>query len=263
MKLTYKIPRLICLAIALWVCIWGINELHAFPKVRPKSEHIPENMYFIMRSYGKSHWQKADSIEQIIDYLSFLLAENEYEYDSRLYKEKKQLLNYLTKHKKRYKYLLVNDVAIFLSKDYGYAVESDVFNPCLFEEKYNQKTEKYEFKLLHAWGIAGKRMYDSAGYLIFYDENCLDSIFHLMSKDIGKAFPAEEYNYDWRACFYDCVTEELQNYCTGEAFPAELTNIVRPYLKQIRTIYPNMVLMKFCWKLPVKNINHFSPTEIR
>ena len=252
MKPNYKYPRLICLTIALCMCFGEVNETFAFPQVRPKSEHIPENMYFIMRSYGKSHWQKADSIEQIIDYLSFLLAENEHEYESRFYKEKKQLLNYLTKHKKRYKYLLVNDVAIFLSKDYGYAVESDVFNPCLFEEVYDQKSDMYEVELLRAWRNAGKRLYDSVGHLIFYDEDSLDSIFHLMSIDIGKAFPAEEYNYVWYACFYDCMTEELQNYCTGEAFPAEMVNIVKPYLEQIRTIYPNMVQMKFCRKLPVK-----------
>lgn len=252
MKIKYKFTRLICLAIALLGCFGGVNETFAFPKVRPKSEHIPENMYFIMRSYDKSYWQKADSIEQIIDYLSFLLAENEYEYDRRFYKEKKQLLNYLTKHKKRYKYLLVKDVAIFLSKDYGYAVETGVVNPCLFEEKYNQKSEMYEFELLHAWRIAGKRMYDSAGHLIFYDEDSLDSIFHQMSIDFEKVFPTEEYNYVWHACFYDCMTEDLQNYCTGEALPAEMVNIVKPYLNQIRTIYPNMVQIKFCRKLPVR-----------
>ncbi|MBR3648218.1 MAG: hypothetical protein IKN59_07520 [Paludibacteraceae bacterium] len=233
-----------------------------YPKTRIKDEYIPETMYFVMRGYEKSHWQKADSIDQIIDYLSYTLAENADIYSKRDYKERKQLLNYLTRHKKRYRYLLVRDVAIFLSRDYGYAVEDDVLNPCLFEEEYDQQSEMQAHEYFRAWRNAAKLMYDSVGHFIDYDVDSLDTIFHQMSMDLDKAFPAGEYIYVWHACVYDCKTGELQNYCTGEEFPTETAKVVKPYLEQLRAMYPNMVSMKFCRKLPVKRELILSYTRV-
>ncbi len=204
-----------------------------------------------MRSYGQCYWQYADSIEQLISFEEHELASiNHDEWQKSL----KKTLSYLKRNRKKYDYFVIKDVAVFVSKDNGYAVESGIVNPCLFEEEYDPKSDWGEVELSRVWRNAGRRncIIDSCNNLIYDTVGCVDTVFYQMSMELDNVFPQEDYNYIWHACIYDCLTEEFQNYCTGESLPAEIANIVIPYLKQIRTLYPNMMLIKFCKKLPVK-----------
>ncbi len=212
------------------------------------SQPLYETMFFVMKGYGVCHWQQADSIEQIIDYLENDCMTDE---DNPWKKEYQQLLCYLKDSQSRYVYFATEKgTAIFLSQEYGYAVSERVFDPCLFAEVYSDSVGD----LSRQWRNAAMRklMIDSEGHLLWDTEECLDTIFYQMSMELDEEFPFTDYYYEYHACTYDFLKKELLNHCTGEAFSAEISNIVIPYLEQIRAIYPQVVYMKFCRKLPVR-----------
>ena len=211
---------------------------------------VPGEIHHLLNSYGAWHWQYPDSIDQLIDYASRI--------DDPFYlREVGPSIQYLknNKDKGRYVYFKIkDDIAVYLSRDNGYAIGESIHNPCDIENNYDTETEMGLIDMLRKQrNIAMRKiLLDASGNLIDYSEDYMDTVFHHMSVEIGKAFPAEEYNYVYHACMYDCLTGELINYCTGEAIPDETANIVKPYLEQIKSECPSVVQMKFYRKLAVR-----------
>ena len=212
-----------------------------------KSRPLYETMFFVMERYGVYHWQQADSIEQIVDFLENDCLTDE---DNPWKKEHRQLLRYLKDSRSRYVYFTMKSgAAIFLSQEYGYAISDRVFDPCHFAEEYSDSVGD----LSRQWRNAAMRklMTDSARNLLWDTEDCLDTIICQMSMELDEHFPLADYRYEYHACTYDFLTKELLNHCNGEAFPMEISDVVIPYLEQIKETYPQVTFMKFCRKLPV------------
>ncbi len=216
-------------------------QIYVSRKVLPR-EYIYDISYLLSIA-EKSSWEQPSKLSDIIKAYEAVCSDwcnNPHE----------QTYNYMKEFHSFIFCFTCNNSFYYVDCLSGNYIISPLFNPC----EISSLNETDSLQSIQKWIKASRYrvMIESTGNCVWDTQDSLDTIFFQMNQKLSQIFSSANYIYKFQECHYDYITGELTNYCTGEVVPQEIGDIVIPFLIQIKKIYPSVVNIKFCQRLPLK-----------
>ena len=218
-------------------------QIYVSRKVLPQ-EYIYDISYLLSMA-EKTSWEQPSKLSDIIKAYEVVCSEwcdNPHE----------QTYNYMKKYHSFIFCFAYDNSFYYVDCLSGNYFVSPLFNPC----EISGQNETDESQSVQKWVKASRFwiMVESTGNYVWDAQDCLDTILFQMNKELSLSFSSVNYLCEFQECRYDYINDEFTNYCTGEGVPQEITDIVIPYLTQIKMTYPSVDKIKFCAKLPIKKM---------
>lgn len=197
-------------------------------------QSLGQGVYTIFNDYARTHWKSADSIEQVLDNISY--------YPKWKREDLKESINYL-QSRKDYVYFTDSERCYFDGNLCTFSLPKRV-QPC--ELMTDTSTEAF-FEKSKVVSVG----FDENGHVVYAALPFVESCVSKLKKKLQQS---KSYNSSdertWIPLVVDRVSNSVQNFCTQEYLDTNLHVMILQYIQAIWEQYPNVAEVRFGLYLP-------------